>query len=237
MKINILSSIYPEINLPAEPVMKIINNLSRPKVPGPPPLESNGRPLSTGGHCFTQLDIETDISSPYSLKKTSVYCPLSANLPRPIFPHTLGTVHLISWGGGLEFFSGPRNFFRTILEQDYFFRRPFGPDYFFFKPKAIIYMYRLSRQLMLNSGFRDNYMLISGFRDNFMLNWGFCNTFTFMIQSRFSQQLHTVAGTTRKLHIVNLTLPLSRFSSQLHTKIDLTSLYMWTSLTYNLEPF
>ena len=24
-------------------------------------------------------------------------------------------------GGGLEFFSGPRNFFRTILEQDFFF--------------------------------------------------------------------------------------------------------------------
>ena len=35
LKINILSSIYPEINFPAEPVMKI-NNLSRPKVPGPP---------------------------------------------------------------------------------------------------------------------------------------------------------------------------------------------------------
>ena len=37
LKINILSSIYPEINYPAKPVMKI-NNLSRPKVPGPPPL-------------------------------------------------------------------------------------------------------------------------------------------------------------------------------------------------------
>ena len=36
LKINILSSIYPEINFPAEPVMKI-NNLSRPKVTGPPP--------------------------------------------------------------------------------------------------------------------------------------------------------------------------------------------------------
>ena len=35
LKINILSLIYPEINFPAEPVMKI-NNLSRPKVPGPP---------------------------------------------------------------------------------------------------------------------------------------------------------------------------------------------------------
>ena len=44
LKINILSSIYPEINFPAEPVMKI-NNLSRPKVPGPP-SESNGRPLT-----------------------------------------------------------------------------------------------------------------------------------------------------------------------------------------------
>ena len=44
LKINILSSIYPEINFPAEPVMKI-NNLSRPKVPAPPPSESNGRPL------------------------------------------------------------------------------------------------------------------------------------------------------------------------------------------------
>ena len=41
--INILSLIYPEINFPANPVMKI-NNLSRPKVPAPPP-ESNGRPL------------------------------------------------------------------------------------------------------------------------------------------------------------------------------------------------
>ena len=36
LKINILSSIYPEINFPAKPVMKI-NNLSRPKVPAPPP--------------------------------------------------------------------------------------------------------------------------------------------------------------------------------------------------------
>ena len=35
LKINILSSIYPEINFPTEPVMKI-NNLSGPKVPGPP---------------------------------------------------------------------------------------------------------------------------------------------------------------------------------------------------------
>ena len=43
-KINILSLIYPEINFPAEPVMKI-NYLSRPKVPGPP-SESNGRPLT-----------------------------------------------------------------------------------------------------------------------------------------------------------------------------------------------
>ena len=44
LKINILSSVYPEINFPAEHVMKI-NNLSRPKVP-PPPSESNGRPLT-----------------------------------------------------------------------------------------------------------------------------------------------------------------------------------------------
>ena len=46
LKINILSSIYPEINFPAQPVIKI-NNLSRPKVPAPPPppSESNGRPL------------------------------------------------------------------------------------------------------------------------------------------------------------------------------------------------
>ena len=36
LKINILSSIYPEINFPAESAMKI-NNLSRPKVPAPPP--------------------------------------------------------------------------------------------------------------------------------------------------------------------------------------------------------
>ena len=35
LKINILSSIYSEINFSAEPVMKI-NNLSRPKVSGPP---------------------------------------------------------------------------------------------------------------------------------------------------------------------------------------------------------
>ena len=39
LKINILSSIYPEINFPAEPVMKI-NNLSRPKVPAPPPPQN-----------------------------------------------------------------------------------------------------------------------------------------------------------------------------------------------------
>ena len=44
LKINILSSVYLEINFPAEHVMKI-NNLSRPKVPAPPPSESNGRPL------------------------------------------------------------------------------------------------------------------------------------------------------------------------------------------------
>ena len=31
--------IYPEITFPAEPVMKI-NNLSRPKVPAPPPLQN-----------------------------------------------------------------------------------------------------------------------------------------------------------------------------------------------------
>ena len=50
LKINILSSIYPVINFPAEPVMKI-NNLSRPKVPAPPPpSESNGRPLSPHQH-------------------------------------------------------------------------------------------------------------------------------------------------------------------------------------------
>ena len=36
LKLNILSSVYPEINFPAEHVMKI-NNLSRPKVPAPPP--------------------------------------------------------------------------------------------------------------------------------------------------------------------------------------------------------
>ena len=36
LKINILSSVYPEINFPAEHVMKI-NNLSQPKVPAPPP--------------------------------------------------------------------------------------------------------------------------------------------------------------------------------------------------------
>ena len=36
LKINILSSVYPEINFLAEPVMKI-NNLSRPKMPAPPP--------------------------------------------------------------------------------------------------------------------------------------------------------------------------------------------------------
>ena len=33
--------------------------------------------------------------------------------------------------GGLGFWSGPSNFFRTKSEQDYFFRRSFGPDYFF----------------------------------------------------------------------------------------------------------
>ena len=38
-------------------------------------------------------------------------------------------------GGGLGIFFRAKNFFRTILEQDYFFRRPFGPDYFFYKPK------------------------------------------------------------------------------------------------------
>ena len=43
LKINILSSVYPDINFPAEHVMTI-NNLSRPKCQ-PPPSESNGRPL------------------------------------------------------------------------------------------------------------------------------------------------------------------------------------------------
>ena len=36
LKINILSSVYPEINFLAEPVMKM-NNLSRPNLPAPPP--------------------------------------------------------------------------------------------------------------------------------------------------------------------------------------------------------
>ena len=46
LKINILSSIYPEINFPAKPMMKI-NNLSRPKVPAPPTPSSgsNSCPL------------------------------------------------------------------------------------------------------------------------------------------------------------------------------------------------
>ena len=51
LRINILSSLYPEINFPAEHVMKI-NNLSQPKMPAPPPplppppsSESYGRPL------------------------------------------------------------------------------------------------------------------------------------------------------------------------------------------------
>ena len=48
LKINIMSSIYPELNFPTEPVMKVIN-LSRPKVPAPAPppptSESNCRPL------------------------------------------------------------------------------------------------------------------------------------------------------------------------------------------------
>ena len=35
LTIYILSSVYPEINFPAEHMMKI-NNLSRPKVPAPP---------------------------------------------------------------------------------------------------------------------------------------------------------------------------------------------------------
>ena len=41
-------------------------------------------------------------------------------------------------GGGLEFLSGPRIFFRTKSEQDYFFRRPFGP-YYFFVTESYIY--------------------------------------------------------------------------------------------------
>ena len=36
LKINILTSVYPEINFLAEPLMKI-NNLSRPNLPAPPP--------------------------------------------------------------------------------------------------------------------------------------------------------------------------------------------------------
>ena len=38
LKILILSSVYPEINFPAEPVMKI-NNMSRPKMPAHPPQD------------------------------------------------------------------------------------------------------------------------------------------------------------------------------------------------------
>ena len=63
------------------------------------------------------------------------------NLPAPPPPLQNRMVALrhglfdILGGGGLEFFSGPRNFFQTILEQDYFFRRPFGPDYFFYNQK------------------------------------------------------------------------------------------------------
>ena len=41
----------------------------------------------------------------------------------------------IQGGGGLGFWSGPRYFFQTKSEQDYFFRRPFGPDFFFHNKK------------------------------------------------------------------------------------------------------
>ena len=47
LKINILSSVYPEIIFSAEQVMKIIN-LSRPKVPPPPPLRIKWSSSKTG---------------------------------------------------------------------------------------------------------------------------------------------------------------------------------------------
>ena len=40
-------------------------------------------------------------------------------------------------GGGLEFWSGPRYFFRIKSGQDYFFRRSFGSDYFFFHNRQL----------------------------------------------------------------------------------------------------
>ena len=64
LKINILSSIYPEINFPAEPVM-IINNLSRPKVPAtPPPQDQMVVPLLQGEWIKFMFVI---IASPLSL--------------------------------------------------------------------------------------------------------------------------------------------------------------------------
>ena len=100
-------------------------------------------------------------------------------------------------GGGLEFLSGPRIFFRTKSEQDYFFRRPFGPDNFFHNQKLHLW----------HIGFRDIYLcLIQAFATTSCLMHP--SATTSYSNLRLSRQIHTrssfatstAVGTTRQLH-------------------------------------
>ena len=69
-------------------------------------------------------------------------------------------------GGGLGFWSGPKYFFKTKSEQDYFFCRPFGPVNFFFRTENYIYNIQafattlcLIQAFATTSCFRDNLIL------------------------------------------------------------------------------
>ena len=90
---------------------------------------------------------------------------------------SLGTVHLIFWGGGgaWDLCLGRKFFFGQYQSKVIFFAGPSGRIIFFITES---YEYRGFRDnFMLNSGFRDNYMLNSGFHNKFRLNSGFCHKF------------------------------------------------------------
>ena len=147
--------------------------------------------------------------------------------------HKARSIWYSGGGEGLGIFFRAKKFFRTILEQDYFFRRHFGPDYFFYNQKL----------WYTCIGFRDNLCLIQAFATTTCLIQAFattsCSIEAFATNSHSIQVFALTAQCSRNNQKASYSQlnTLSRFSSQLHTKIDMTSLYMWTSLTYNLELF